>query len=216
MANKKTSETRQTILDAACKLFSEYGYNDVTTRMIAENANVNLGGIHYHFGSKETLYVEVYKLANGIADALKLETLLTDEPTLLETPEGKSYAVFRIISDWFHRHFYVSDQWKPKLIFRELFAHSPVYDRLVEEVFKPETQSRLRLYFTLAPNASYADAYLWVHYPDSQVVYYWLSRPDIERYLGKEFFEKNKYLLMKTTIRNMIRSLDLPIPEILY
>ncbi|MDR2117744.1 MAG: CerR family C-terminal domain-containing protein [Planctomycetaceae bacterium] len=215
MRSKKTQGARQIILDVACKLFSKLGYNNVTTRMIAEKANVNQGSIHYHFGSKENLYVEVYKLANGTDKALDIETLLNEEPTLLNTPEGKSYAIFRIVSDWFHRHFYDSEEWKPRLIFRELFEPSPVYDRLVEEVFKPETKSRLRLYSLLAPDAPYAEAYVWVHYPDSQAVYYWLTKQNIIRYHGNRFFEENKYLLMKITIRNMLRALDLPLIEVL-
>ncbi|MDR2754707.1 MAG: TetR family transcriptional regulator [Planctomycetaceae bacterium] len=215
MRSKKTQGAREVILDAACKLFSKFGYNNVTTRMIAEKAHVNQGSIHYHFGSKENLYVEVYKLANGITNALDIETLLHEEPTLLNTPEGKSYAIFRIVSDWFHRHFYSAEEWKPRLIFRELFEPSPVHERLVEEVFKPETQSRLRLYALLAPNAPYTEAYVWVHYPDSQVVYYWLTKQNIIRYHGNRFFEDNKYLLMKITIRNMLRALDLPLVEVL-
>jgi AcrR family transcriptional regulator len=215
MRSKKTSTARQNILEAACELFSKFGYNHVTTRMIAEHANVNQGSIHYHFESKENLYVEVYKLANGTADALNIETLLAEEPTLLETPEGKSYAIFRIVSDWFHRHFYVAETWKPQIIFREFVDPSPIYDRLVEEVFKPETSSRLRLYSMIGPNASYAEAFVWVHYPDSQAVYYWITKRNIVRYHGTRFFEENKYLLMKLTIRNMLHALDLPLIEIL-
>jgi AcrR family transcriptional regulator len=215
MRSKKTLATRQVILETACKLFSKFGYDEVTTRMIAEKADVNQGSIHYHFNTKEDLYVEVYKLANGTANALDIETLLAEEPTLLETPEGKSYAIFRIVSDWFHRHFYIAEDWKPQLIFRELVNPSPMYDRLVEEVFKPETKSRLRLYSMIAPNASYAEAFVWVHYPDSQAVYYWITKQNIIRYHGTRFFEDNKYLLMKITIRNMLRALDLPLIEIL-
>ncbi|MDR1140139.1 MAG: TetR/AcrR family transcriptional regulator [Planctomycetaceae bacterium] len=215
MINKKTLSTRQTILDVACKLFSKFGYDNVTTRMVAEEAQVNQGSVHYHFGTKENLYVEVYKLANGTANALEIETLLAEEPNLLETPEGKSYAIYRIVSDWFHRHFYVAEEWKPTLIYNELFRPSPIYDRLVEEVFKPETTSRLRLYSMIAPDATDGEAYAWVHYPDSQAVYYWLTKKNIIRYYGERFFEDNKYLLMKFTIRNMLLALDLPILKIL-
>jgi AcrR family transcriptional regulator len=215
MRSKKILATRQVILETACKLFSKFGYDNVTTRMIAKKANINQGSIHYHFKTKENLYVEAYKLANGIANALKIETLLEKEPTLLETPEGKSYAIFQIVSDWFRRHFYVSEDWKLQLIFREFIDPSPMHDRLVEEVFKPETQSRLRLYSMIAPNASYTEAYVWVHYPDSQAIYYWLTKKNIVRYYGTRFFENNKYLLMKITIRNMLRALDLPLVEIL-
>ncbi|MDR0338539.1 MAG: TetR/AcrR family transcriptional regulator [Planctomycetaceae bacterium] len=202
------------ILDVACQLFSQFGYDNVTARMITDKALVNQGSLHYHFGTKENLYVEVYKLANGLADALEIETLLAEEPNLLETPLGKSYAIYRIVSDWFHRHFYIAETWKLAVIFNEIVRPSPVYSRLVEEVFKPESKSRLRLYSLIVPNASYAEAYAWVHYPDSQVVYYWLTKRNIIHYHGERFFEDNKYLLMKITIRNMLLVLNLPLLKI--
>ncbi|MDR0705421.1 MAG: TetR/AcrR family transcriptional regulator [Planctomycetaceae bacterium] len=212
---KKTLQTRQAILDIACQLFSKFGYNEVTIRMIADEAQVNQGSVRYYFDTKENLYVEVYKLANGADKALEIETLLAEEPNLLETPEGKSYAIYRIMSDWFYRHFYVSEAWKPTVIFNELLHPSPIYDRLVDEVFKPETKSRLRLYYMLVPDASHNEAYAWVHYPDSQVMYYWFTKRNIIRYYGERFFEDNKYLLMKMTIQNMLRMLDLPLLSIL-
>ena len=52
---------RAQLLDAAEALFSERGYNGVSTRDIAARAGVNLGSIPYYFGSKENLLKEVLR-----------------------------------------------------------------------------------------------------------------------------------------------------------
>ena len=54
-------ETRQRVLEAASALFAEHGFHGTTARDIAERAGVNLAAAHYHFGSKESLYLEVLR-----------------------------------------------------------------------------------------------------------------------------------------------------------
>ena len=62
--DKKTSARKALIL-AAQKLFTEKGYAVVSTRELAEEANVNLGAIQYHFGSKANLFVEAVQSMTG-------------------------------------------------------------------------------------------------------------------------------------------------------
>jgi len=50
---------REEILNAADKLFGKAGFDAATTREIAEMSGVNKALIHYHFKSKEALYVAV-------------------------------------------------------------------------------------------------------------------------------------------------------------
>lgn len=52
--------TRDVILNAAEKLFSERGFEGTSSRDIIKAAGVNLGAINYYFGTKERLGVEVY------------------------------------------------------------------------------------------------------------------------------------------------------------
>lgn len=47
------------LLDAAEKLLVDVGHADITTRKLAEAADVNLGLIHYYFDSKEELFLRV-------------------------------------------------------------------------------------------------------------------------------------------------------------
>ena len=44
------------ILDAARRLFGEYGYHGVTTRMIAKAVGIDISTLHYHWGEKQDLY----------------------------------------------------------------------------------------------------------------------------------------------------------------
>jgi len=54
-------ETKRRVVDAASALFAERGFHGSTVRDIAQRAKVNLAAGHYHFGSKETLYLEVLR-----------------------------------------------------------------------------------------------------------------------------------------------------------
>jgi AcrR family transcriptional regulator len=51
--------TRTVILDAAKEALIEVGYAGLSTRSIAQRAGVPLSQIHYHFGSKQNLVLEV-------------------------------------------------------------------------------------------------------------------------------------------------------------
>lgn len=51
--------TPQRILEAATEVFAERGFRGTTLRAVAARAGTNLASAHYHFGSKEGLYLEV-------------------------------------------------------------------------------------------------------------------------------------------------------------
>lgn len=56
-----SKNTRSRILDVAEELFSEQGIDRVSIRDITAAAEVNLGAINYHFGSKEDLIAAVFE-----------------------------------------------------------------------------------------------------------------------------------------------------------
>jgi AcrR family transcriptional regulator len=61
--------TRQRILDAAQRLFSEHGSNGVSLRAITAEAGANSAAANYHFGSKTGLLEAVFaRHAAGIAE----------------------------------------------------------------------------------------------------------------------------------------------------
>jgi len=53
--------TRTRLLDAAEKVFSQFGFEGASVRMINAEADVDSGAIHYHFGTKQDLFRAVIK-----------------------------------------------------------------------------------------------------------------------------------------------------------
>ena len=55
------NHTKGKLLLHAADVFLEHGYDNTTVRMIAQKAGVNAALINYHYGDKETLYLEVMR-----------------------------------------------------------------------------------------------------------------------------------------------------------
>lgn len=64
MSEKNTPgmATRQRVLDVACELFAEVGYEQTTLMQIAERAKANKVAVNYYFRGKESLYQECWRL----------------------------------------------------------------------------------------------------------------------------------------------------------
>lgn len=88
MAYKKSTETRERILAAAARLFSERGYYQVGVGDIADAAGMGRASIYYHFEDKEriaralfdAIAARIYKAADRAAGGtgdLLLHTLVT-------------------------------------------------------------------------------------------------------------------------------------------
>ena len=61
-ANRKDGvETRKRLLAAACGVFAAKGFEDASIAEICEDAGANVAAVNYHFGSKDALYVEVWR-----------------------------------------------------------------------------------------------------------------------------------------------------------
>ena len=78
--------TREQILEAAREALTQNGYENITTRRIAEAAGVNIAALHYYFGSKEALLAEsvqhalneaVTRLRAAAFEAQAIDTSLT-------------------------------------------------------------------------------------------------------------------------------------------
>ena len=62
MVNQGRSNTRDRILTVAAKLFSEKGYDRVTTRELATEIGINAASMYYYFSSKEDILKSLYTL----------------------------------------------------------------------------------------------------------------------------------------------------------
>jgi AcrR family transcriptional regulator len=55
------AETRGAILNAACEVIAEIGFEKIRMRMVAERAGVSTAALHYHFDTRENLFAEALR-----------------------------------------------------------------------------------------------------------------------------------------------------------
>ncbi len=71
---------REQILEATRAALVEVGFENITTRRIAEAAGVNIAALHYYFGSKEALLTEAVRYALGTVEE-RLRAAIETAPT---------------------------------------------------------------------------------------------------------------------------------------
>ena len=87
-------KTRQTVLEAALKLFSRDGYSLTTLSRIAKEAGCSRGPIYWHFENKDDLYEAVLAYSQE-----PLEALVAECSGMRETPiEAMDHFIERWLS----------------------------------------------------------------------------------------------------------------------
>jgi len=83
-------DTRERLLAAAAGVFAERGYRGATMREIAERARANVAAAHYHFGSKQELYLEVARRQYGaIEERIGVEESAAAGEAAADTPRAE-------------------------------------------------------------------------------------------------------------------------------
>ncbi|MEM7579201.1 MAG: TetR/AcrR family transcriptional regulator [Cyanobacteria bacterium P01_A01_bin.80] len=83
-----TIDTKEQILNVAEELFAEKGFAGTSLRNVIREAGVNIAAVHYHFGSKEELFIAVVRrvaqqiVTSQLEELAKYENL--SEPPSLE------------------------------------------------------------------------------------------------------------------------------------
>ena len=125
---KTELDARLVLLQTAARLFAEHGFEAVSTRMLAKEANVNMAMIGYYFGSKE-------KLFEAIIDEYipkTREALLNIVQQNITSWEKFSMAMEVFVDKMFSNNTF------SKLIYRELsLQQRPVHsERIMEAVMR--------------------------------------------------------------------------------
>lgn len=61
-SKRDSNASKKRILDAGALLFAKYGFNGTTTKMIAQEANINEALIARYFGGKEGLFIAIIQI----------------------------------------------------------------------------------------------------------------------------------------------------------
>lgn len=83
----KAEQTRQSIIDAAMRLFRTKGYEKATMRAIADEAGVSIGNAYYYFSSKEQL-IQAYYGQIYVEHSAAVESVLAESTTFADRFTG--------------------------------------------------------------------------------------------------------------------------------
>lgn len=114
-------QAQERILRAARKIFAERGFDDASTKAIAETAGVPSGLIFYHFGNKEALLEAVFAgntIVQGVSAAFDALGAVTDSRSALATV---GHSVYRWLD---------ANKELAQIFFREINSHRPIAKRL--------------------------------------------------------------------------------------
>ncbi len=136
---KDSKKTRAKLIEAAGRLFAEKGFKAVTVREIAAVSQTHLSALNYHFRTKETMYREVLMEACR-SDAISDK----DQKQLLKLESEK--ALFILIKESLKNYTNQGvNNWRIIVLTRECREPGPMFDELVNEYFRPETDFIARI-----------------------------------------------------------------------
>ncbi len=208
-------DTRNLLMMTAGRLFAEHGYDKVSTRKIADTAQVNLGGIHYHFGSKEKLYIEAFKYAINKSKASRFGEAAIEFPDLMHTPEGQA-EIIRTVVERIFQNLYQSQEtaWVHQLILRELYFPSSAETTLLTQVFMPTLEESLTFFDRIKSGLTQGDKLYFAVYPGSNALFYFTTIRPFGKMYGQAF-DREDYLKKAQHLLtvSLLQMLELPVSD---
>ena len=122
--------TKARILAAAQEVFAAKGFEGASTREIAARAEVNISSLHYHWESKETLYLAIFErifqqLVDLLRDEIAAPTSADDARAVIERAMGLTFD------------FYVDHPTVPKLLMRRMMEPETVEQSAMRNALGP-------------------------------------------------------------------------------
>ncbi|WP_347330703.1 CerR family C-terminal domain-containing protein [Marinimicrobium locisalis] len=183
-----SSETAGKLLAAGMKLFGERGFKATTTRMIADQANSNIGSIAYYFGNKRNLYRAILThISERMQDKFRLYDIERRDHTFRspEQARGSLKEIVRLLVRTFASEGEVG-QWL-LLVMREQADPSDCYDLLYEGVFdRVYTILGVRIAYLMEKSVDDVDVVIECHTLIGQIVFFLVGRHPLLRRLKRE------------------------------
>ena len=133
--NNKDNSTRDRLLKVAEELFAQKGYDAVSVREITTAARCNLAAVNYHFGTKQSLYLQMFRerwlsMAQRLLDCF--------EENLARHGESSPGPVIRSLAEAFIKGPFTDEErlYHFQLMTRELIKPSEGFDLVVNEVVR--------------------------------------------------------------------------------
>ncbi len=193
---EKSEVPRDRILNEAEVLFAEKGFHAVTVRAITHAAECNLAAVNYHFGSKESLYLQVFRerwipRARRVREAFQKTASACNGKNVAEIVHALALAFIEgpLTDEERLRH--------AQLMIREMAMPTAALDLLVEEVIQPFFgEVAGRLHPLMKKGVQQETLMLNIISIFSMVIYFNFARVPVRRVTGQEYDETFKERLV--------------------
>ncbi len=165
MNESKKISKKERILDTAEELFAQHGFDGVTIRQIAGQAEVDVALASYHFGKKRDLFDAVFLRRAEILNEERLEALLRCQAT-----SGSAGPTVEQIIEAFLRPLEMEQEsgdpgWKNYLALVAYINNSPVWGKeLMSKHFDPLVARFIEALKKALPNANDEQIYWCYNY----------------------------------------------------
>ena len=187
-------ETRTTLIDTGARLFAQHGYDGVSMRTLASEAEVNLATVGYHFGGKAGLYEAIINEIIAVRDDL---FPTSDEVKERMEAAGESRYARGDVVTWFVSHLVqeiVGEEeyvWPTIIVSRELAHPSALYSKLEDDFFNPSFESLCTLVNYASPGVTREDIVLSAHCIVSMIIKLLEGKSLVTKRLDWDSYEGN-------------------------
>jgi AcrR family transcriptional regulator len=184
--------TPERLLGAAAELFAASGFHATTMRDIAGRARANVAASHYHFGSKEDLYLRVLRAQFAdIAQRLAEDAAVPPLERLRRLSRSELAAILRArIATMLELLIGPTPSLHGALMQREMCDPTDALPVIVREFLSPQLDDMRRLIEAMAPTLPAADVQRCLFSIGGQVLFYRMMQPVVLRILGREEYPR--------------------------
>jgi len=183
--------TRERILTAAGELFAARGVRGATMREIAARAGANLASAHYHFGSKEGLYLAVAsEMFHALERAMAARGVAPAAVDLERATREELVAMLRSRVEALLEALLTPPRTHAIVMLRELCDPTDALPEVVQRFIAPLRREMIRLVQRLAPELSQADAERCAESVAGQAHFHATHRPAVLLLRGRDDYPR--------------------------
>lgn len=181
---ERRTESRQAVLDSACRLFGEQGYANTSLEQIAADSGLTIRPIYHYFGNKKALFAAV----NDQMELRIIEAMDIGEGDLPGAGLLANWqAYLTLCDDPAFRQIVLKDS--PNILGRERWASSPVTAKARSATLKVKSRGKRARYRAQLMNAvvmgAFTEAALMVAEADDVAMAKREAQQIIEQLFGK-------------------------------
>lgn len=189
------TETKIKILEAAEVEFADNGFNGASIRNITQRAGVNIASINYHFGSKESLFREMFHFRFDPINEVRLSRLREEQELRGGAPVPLELVIGILVAPVFELLLNEADQPPPRFVMaiaRCLSEPLELFTRLGREVFQEVYEEFFAAIRDALPQADAEQVGLQLNFAISSMVGMLTHFSRIEQLVGDALFRRQK------------------------